>query len=174
MSWDMLPTFRLQITQYSMEDIGIHGDFPTFTLKNHPDFHNNGGAGLVYHLSSFTCCSRVLFNPLYFFINLPMGKDGKRTSTDFHLPCSIPDFAIPTISQLQISLRPKELGGKLMPHPRHDVCSGAGIQVTQNVLDDFLVSNDGNWELLSLFNGKRMGNAWELIGTYGKMWGNTL
>ena len=65
----------------------------------------------------------------------------------------------------------KELGGKLMPHPRHDVCSGAGIQVTQNVLDDLLVSNDdaGNWDFLSLFNGKIMGNAWENIGTYGKM-----
>ena len=33
MSWNILPTFRLKITQYSMEDTGIHGDFPTELFK---------------------------------------------------------------------------------------------------------------------------------------------
>ena len=73
MSWNILPTFRLKITQYSMEDIGIHGDFPTFTLtKITQIFHNNGGAGLVYHLSS-PVVKGVSSTPSI-FINLPMGK----------------------------------------------------------------------------------------------------
>ena len=106
--------------------------------KNHPDFHNNGGAGLVYHLSS-PVVKGVSSTPSI-FINLPMRKRWEKDIYGFPSTMQHPRFRHPHRLPNSALRRCKELGGKLMSHPRHDVCRGAGIQVTQNVLDDFLVS----------------------------------
>ena len=170
MSWNILPTFRLKITQYSMEDTGIHGDFPTFTLTKITQI-STIMEGPVWYTIYHHLLSKGFLQPPLFSSTYQWEKDGKRTSMDFHLPCSIPGSAIPTVCQIRLFGGARSLAANWCPIP-DTMCAAVLVSRWPKMSSMISWCHDaGNCchVLTEKIMGKFMGkyrNLWENVGKY--------